>query len=603
LFVERARSVKADFEVTPPDVDALANICCHLDGLPLAVELAAARVRLYPLTLMADRLSVEPWERRTSPLQLLDGGPRDVAARHQTLRSTIDWSYALLAGSEQVLFRRLAIFFGGASLEATQACAASSKSLDRRWAASADEVLADAEALIAKSLLVRKNGRDGELRLDMLEMIREFGLECLAEAGELDATRRWHAEYFAAIAHRAEPHLRGREQQAWLDRLEADHDNLRAALGWGLSVDHGTDLAVRLAGALAPFWLDRGYASEGRMWLERALSVATSSRSARLKALYGSAWLAHVQRDGLAARRYIDTAETLAMELDDRWALAWIRHLAGRVAYFEGDAAGATTLAQQSLALSRELGDDWLIAWGLHLLGLAAHIMGDYATARAHYETALDIRRQLGYAEGIGICLNLLAMVAYRQQDLARAQALAHESLVTLRDLGAQWTVHNPLVTIAVVAAATGRSALAARLAAATEVFSQLVDVTPIPLAENMLDEALITARSKLGEQMYVAAWAGGRALSLGEAVSEALTADGDPEPRSVAATSSTAALSPREREVLQSIAAGRSSKEIARALAISVTTVERHITHVYEKLGVHGRAEATSYALRHGLA
>jgi non-specific serine/threonine protein kinase len=603
LFVERARTVKADFEVTPSDVDALATICCHLDGLPLAVELAAARVRLYPLTMMADRLSIEPWERRTSPLQLLDGGPRDVPVRHQTLRSTIDWSYALLTDSEQVLFRRLAIFYGGASLEAIQACAASSSSVDRRWAAAPDEVLADAEALIAKSLVVRKTGRDGDLRLDMLEMIREFGLERLAEAGELDATRRWHAGYFAALADRAELHMRGREQQVWLDRLEADHDNFRAALGWGLSSDHGSGLSLRLAGALAPFWLDRGYVSEGRRWLERALETATGSGPARLKALYGAAWLAHVQRDGVAARGSMDAAETVAVELDDRWALAWIQHLAGRVAYFEGDATGASTLAQRSLALARELDDDWLIAWGLHLLGLAAHIAGDYATARGHYETALEIRQQLGYAEGIGICLNLLAMVAYRQQDLAKAHVLAHESLVTLRDLGARWTVHNPLVTIAVVAAAAGRSALAVRLGAAIETFSQLVDVAPIPLAENMLDDALTAARSNLGEQAYAAAWEGGRQLTLDDAVSEAMAANGDPELRGVTATRSTAGLSSREYEVLQLIAAGHSSKQIARTLAVSVTTVERHITHVYEKLDVHSRAEATSYALRHGLA
>jgi non-specific serine/threonine protein kinase len=603
LFVERARAVKADFDVTPCDVDALAKICSHLDGLPLAVELAAARVRLYPLKMMADRLSVAPWERRTSPLQLLDGGPRDVPERHRTLRSTIDWSYALLTDSEQVLFRRLAIFFGGASLEAIQACAGSSSSVDRRWAAAPDEVLADAEALIAKNLLVRKSGLDGNLRLDMLEMIREFGLERLAEAGELDATRRWHAEYFATIAHRAEPHLRGREQQLWLDRLEADHDNLRAALGWGLTADYGSGLALRLAGALAPFWLDRGYASEGRRWLERALAVANGSSSARLKALYGAAWLAHVQRDGQAARGYMDAAERLAIELDDRWALAWIRHLAGRVAYFEGDAASATRLAQQSLALSRELGDDWLIAWALHLLGLAAHIAGDYANARGSYDAALEIRRQLGYAEGIGICLNLLAIVAYRQHDLARAQALAHESLVTLRDLGARWTVHNPLVTIAAVAAATGRSVVAVRLSAAIDVFSQLVDVTPIPLAEDMLDDALTAARLNLGGRTYAASWESGRLLSLDDAVSEALAESADPEPHDDGSTSSPAGLSPREREVLQLIAAGNSSKAIARTLAVSVTTIERHITHVYEKLGVHGRAEATSYALRHGLA
>ena len=224
-------------------------------------------------------------------------------------------------------------------------------SVDRRWAAAPDEVLADAEALVAKSLLITKNGIDGDLRLDMLEMIREFGLERLAEAGELDATRKWHAEYFAAIAHRAEPLLRGREQQIWLDRLEADHDNLRAALGWGLSTGHASDLALQLAGALAPFWLDRGYAAEGRRWLERSLAVADSSSSARLRACtVRPGWHTSSARPG--STRLHGHCRSAGPGTGRPLALAWLRHLAGRVAYFEGDAAGARSCAQESLALS-----------------------------------------------------------------------------------------------------------------------------------------------------------------------------------------------------------------------------------------------------------
>jgi DNA-binding NarL/FixJ family response regulator len=194
-------------------------------------------------------------------------------------------------------------------------------------------------------------------------------------------------------------------------------------------------------------------------------------------------------------------------------------------------------------------------------------------------------------------------MLAYRQHELTRARALAHESLATLRDLGARWTVHNPLVAVAVVANALGKPEQAIRLAAATDAFSQVVDVTPIPLAETMLREALAAARSGLSEATYAAAWAAGRALSLDEAVAEALALSGPPEPSPSARASGASALSPRERDVLRLIAAGQASKEIARALAVSVTTVERHITHLYDKLGVRGRAEATAYALRHGLA
>ena len=272
------------------------------------------------------------------------------------------------------------------------------------------------------------------------------------------------------------------------------------------------------------------------------------------------------------------------------------------MAYFDGDALAARAFAQQTLAVARGLGDDWLVAWALHLLGLAAHIAERYAEARAYYEQALSIRRRLGHIEGIGICLVLLAMVAYRQNDLTSARALVHESLVTLCDLGARWTIHNPLVMVAVVAGALGKPEQAVRLAAASEAFSQLVDVAPIPLAETMLSEALAAARPRLSESGYAEAWNAGRGLSLDEAVTEALALSSAAEPSEIADVHEVNKLSPREREVLRQIAAGQTTKSIARALGVSATTVERHITHLYEKIGAQGRAEATAYALRHGL-
>ncbi len=605
LFVERARAVNPNFAVSAADAGALADICRDLDGLPLAIELAAARVRLLALPAMAARLSggAPPWHRAASPLQLLSGGARDLPQRQQTLRATIAWSYDLLTASEQAVFRHLAVFFGGASLEAIQACAGASGVDDRPWPVAPEGVLTDVEALIAKSLLVRRSGPDSGTRVDMFETIREFGLEQLTEAAELEAARRWHAGYYLAVAEQAELQLRGADQRAWLDRLEAEHDNLRAALEWGLTTEGGGVTALRLSAALAWFWLDRGYTSEGRRWLDRTLGVTGRSSAARLKALCGAGLLAHIQRDSGAARGYLETAVAMASEAGDRWALAWALQLLGRVAYFDGDATAARGLAEQSLAAGLELSDDWLVAWALHLLGLAAHIAARYAEARDYYERSLSIRRRLGYVEGIGICLNLLAMVAYRQADLATARRLAHESLMTLRDLGARWTIHNPLVTIAVISGAMGKSEQAVRLAAATEAFSQLVDVTPIPLAETILGEALAAARSVLSAARYAAVWGAGRALSLDEAVAEALAASSEPEPTESTPSTGVSAISSREQEILRLIAAGQTTRAIARGLGVSVTTVERHITHVYEKIGARGRAEATAYALRHGLA
>jgi non-specific serine/threonine protein kinase len=602
LFLERARAVQSDFTVSGADAGALADICRCLDGLPLAIELAAARVRLLPLASLSAQLAGPTWQRDTATLTLLADGARDLPERQQTLRATIAWSYDLLSASEQALFRYVSVFCGGATLAAIQACTTASGVGERQQAVAPTDVMKDLEALIAKSLLLRRGGPVEEPRFALLETIREFGLERLAESGELEAIRRWHAGYYAALAEQAEPLLRGAEQRSWLDRLEVEHDNLRTALEWAVSTPTSGETASRLAGALAWFWLDRGYASEGRGWLERALVVGRATSAVCLKMFCGAAWLAHVQRDATAARRYLDIAQSLATEQNERWTLAWTDHLRGRVAYFDGDVLTAQACGERSLALARQVGDAWLIAWALHLLGLAAHIASNYAEARAYYEEALAIRRQLGYLEGIGICLNLLAMVAYRQGELSAARALAHESLVDLRDVGARWTVHNPLVTLTVVAAAAGQAEQAVRLAAASEAFSELVDVSPIPLAETMLSDALATVRTRLGDTRYVAAWKDGRQLAVDDAIAEALALSNAPDPGGSASSARLSALSAREHDVLRLIVAGYTSKEIARDLAVSVTTVERHITHVYEKLGVRGRAEATSYALRHGL-
>ena len=603
LFVDRARAVQPDFAVSAAEAVALADICRRLDGLPLAIELAAARIRLLPLASLAAHLAAPSWQRNRSTLRLLTGGARDLPERQQTLRATIAWSYALLTASEQTLLRYLSVFCAGATLAAIHACTAASCVTDRRSAAAPDDVLSDVEALIAKSLLLRSTGPQGEPRYVLLETIREFGLERLTEAGELEPVRRWHTDHYLALAEQAEPLLRGADERDWLDRLEAEHDNVRAALEWALATPRADTNALRLAGALAWFWLTRGYTSEGRRWLDRALATDQGPTSPRLKALYGAGWLAHIQRDSSAARQHLTAAVTLARQLGDNWALAWAQQLLGRVAYFDGDAPTARSLAEHSLALARELGDEWLIAWALHLLGLAAHIDGRYDEAQARYERALRSRRQLGHVEGIGICLSLLAMIAYRRGELALARGLAHESLLTLRDLGARWVVQNPLVTIAAVAGALGAHEQAVGLAAASDTFGQLADVTPIPLAETIIHEALAAARSALPEASYAAAWAAGRALSLDEAIAQALVVFGPTVFEQSVLSNRGAALSPREREVLRLIAAGDTSKEIARALGTSVTTVERHITHLYEKIGVRGRAEATAYAFRRGLA
>jgi DNA-binding CsgD family transcriptional regulator/tetratricopeptide (TPR) repeat protein len=475
---------------------------------------------------------------------------------------------------------------------------------------SGGDVLDHVESLIAKSLLRQQTDPTGEPRLTMLETIREYGLERLAEFGTLEAIRRWHAEHFLALAEEAEPLLRGPEQGAWLDRLEAEHDNFRATLEWSLSSAGNPETALRLSGALVWFWQTRSYATEGRRWLMAALEGRAGSPAARMKALYGAGWLAHLQRDSAVAQPLLEESLALTRELGDNWTAAWVLYLLGRVAYFEGDSGTARARGEACLAMAQELGDRWLVAFGLHILGLAAHIEADYPAARSFYERSLAIRLELGFQEGIGIMLQLLGMIAYREGDYATARALCHEGLGLLWKLGARWIVGNSISAFASLAATQRQPERAVRLAGATAILSETISVLPIPLAQGMLEETLEVARRTLGEEAYARAWAEGRALSLEGAIAEARAVEVWPPPGAPDGHGPApkfdgypAGLTPREVEVLRLVAAGRTTREIADELVVSVPTVERHITHIYGKIGVRGRAEATAYALKQGLA
>ena len=513
LFVERAQGVKADFVLGPENAPAVAAICQRVDGLPLAIELAAARVRLLDPPAILARLAHR--------LQLLTGGARDLPARQQTLRNTIAWSHDLLAGPEQALFRRLAVFVGGCTMAAAEAvCEGES------------DVLDGVDSLAAQSLVQCVRAIAGDGRFVMLETIREFGLERLAESGELSARRRRHAEYYLTLAEEAEAGLRGPDARAWLERLEAEHDNLRAALEWSLAggVDEaaGCEVSLRLGGALAWFWHLRGYAGEGRRWLARALAAAPAPSAARVKALCGAGVLAHFQRDSAAARTSLEQGLGLAAERGDRWATAWALHLLGRVAYFDGDARTARSFGERSLALARDLGDDWLVAWALHLLGLAAHIAGDFPTARARYEQSLALRRELGHQDGIGILLELLGTVAYREGDFDTARARYVDAVTLQRELGSPWHLNILVACFASLAAAQRQPERAVRLAGASSVLNESYHMLPIPMVEAALQGGLEVARQALGEVAYAGAWAEGRALSLQQAVAYALEEAGD---------------------------------------------------------------------------
>lgn len=455
-----------------------------------------------------------------------------------------------------------------------------------------------------------------EPRYVMLETIREFGLERLIESGELAALQRRHAAYFVTVAERAELKLRGPEQSAWLDRLAREHDNLRAALAWGLAAvgEPGGETALRLGGALTWFWYVRSHLNEGLQWLTRALAAMPGRSALRMKALHSAGWLAHIQRDSVTMRAFCDESLVIARELEDRWTVAWVLHLLGRDAYFDGDSTTAHVLGQRSLEVAEAVGDRWLIARVFHLLGLAAHIAANYPTARGYHERSLALRRTLGDLEGIALSTHFLGLVAYRAGDFPAARARYRDALLGFRELNSPTLVLVMLCEFTGLAAALQQPERAARLAGTCAMVSESSQVLAIPLTDTVLQEGLEQAKRALGAAAFAAAWAEGRALSLEEAVEEAL-AVGTPPVLAAAPVPPVAApgpaagapravggLTPREAEVLRLIAAGQSTRQIAAALVVSEGTVGRHVTNLYSKIGAQNRAEATAYAFRHQL-
>jgi predicted ATPase/class 3 adenylate cyclase len=435
LFIQHAQAVMPAFQMTNATAPAVAEICVRLDGLPLAIELAAARSKLFSPQALLARLGQR--------LAVLTGGARDAPARQQTLRDTIAWSYDLLAAQEQRLFRRLAIFVGGCSLEAVETLAAT-------LGDGAEPVVDQIAALIDKSLLRQTEQEDQEgknPRFLLLETIREYGLEVLAASGELAATQHAHAAYYLALAEQAEPELEGPQQAAWYERLEREHDNLRAALAWALEPAHaegsptgdGIELALRLGAALRRFWFVRGYFREGRAFLEQALARSAGvAAPVRARALDAAGYLAFGQGD--TEREEAQTQESLALyrELGDTRGIA--SNLAGLAFLAERtgtDYRAARALLDESLALYRELGDQPAIATVLMYLAGAVCLLGAYREGLPLFEESLALHRALGSTRGIAFCLRESALwLLVGQGDQATIHARLEESLTLLRELG-----------------------------------------------------------------------------------------------------------------------------------------------------------------------
>ena len=411
FFVERAQAFKPDFRLTEENAPVVAEICVRLDGLPLGIQLAAARLKL-----ISPRAILERLRRR---LRLLKGGPQDAPARQKTLRDAIGWSYELLGEEERLLFGRLSVFAGGCTLEAAEAVCDPREELT-------EEVLDLLGSLMDKSLLNRAESEDGEGRFWMLETVKEYALERLEAAGEEREARHGHAVYYLALAKEARPELTGPRQTEWYNRLEAEHDNLQAALSW--SLERGdAQAALQMNAELWWFWYKRGYLSEGRRWLEEALGKSASPAPARAEALNGAGVLARNQSDYDQAQAWLEESLALWRELGDKRGAADVLINLGTVALDKGDYPQAAAFFDDSMPLRRELGDSWGLALALNNLGVTARAQNNLTEAVALYEECLELFRTLGDKASTAMALNNLGEVAEDQDEYERAAASYQE--------------------------------------------------------------------------------------------------------------------------------------------------------------------------------
>jgi non-specific serine/threonine protein kinase len=592
LFVQRARAADPSFALAESNAAAVAEACARLDGLPLAIELAAARLR----TLSPDALLAL----LTRRLRVLTGGARDLPDRQRTLRDAIAWSYDLLDDGGQALFRRLAVFAGGFDAVAAAAVAADDPLdvLDRL------HVLAD------QSLLVAATGTGSSTRWMQLETVREFGLERLAASGEDEEAQKAHAWHFLAVAEGAEPHLYLPGQEPWLARLETEHDNLRAALAWLERAGDGSAMQ-RLAGALNRFWFFRGHFGEGRQWLERALARAGDGAPAalRAKALGGAGLLSIFKGDPRRAENLIAQSLAIWRELGDKEQTAVGANRLGMACTAQERYAEAVAWTEEALALFEELGDAAVSAapqatMALANLGNNAYALGEYARAADRYSEALARQRAMGFTWGAGISLACLGDVARARGDLAEAAAHYRESLDHWRAHRDPWGAITAPIGLADVALAWGQPERATRLLAAMAAQFEVIGRSYFPLVHQNEERAVAAARAALGADVFAAAWAEGRVLSFAAAVDEALrVGTAPPEPAKANGRASTHGLSPRELEVLRLLAQRYTDPEIAEALFISRHTVHAHLKSIFGKLNATNRREAAAVAARLGLA
>lgn len=642
LFMARASAASPDFSLTSQNAPWVANICRRLDGIPLAIELAAARLRAFSPRQIAEHLD--------DRFQLLTGGLRTAPARQQTLLAALDWSFALLSPEEQRLFRQLTVFSGGWTLAAAEGvCSGPAQDLMR--------VLA---SLVEKSLVVVDRYLD-ETRYHYLETIRQYGAQLMAEAAETGPIRSRHLDYFTRWAEQADSFLSGPEQSAWLERFNREHDNLRSALDWSLTDESRAEQGLRLAAACGIFWKIRGYLSEGRTRLLAALDHGADCEPSlsRARALHRAANIAYLQSDYPLTRTLLTEALSLnrSLGLPAKSELAETLDMLGELATEVGEYDRAPAFFEEALTIFRELQDPQGIPSMLMQLGWAAMRSGDYPLASARLEECLPLLRKSGSARLQAQALASLGELAVRQGAFDRAHTLLEQSLALLQELGDRWGIAAALGSlgwlallqrdftrmadllgrslalrmeigelggtawclekIAEAASLQARSLpnphrqrgfqRAATLYGAAQALRQPLNSVIDPADVQDYESTLDLLKAGLGRPAFDAAWSEGAITPLPEIVTLALDPWLTPQdlaflPDPQAARAKYAGLTARERQAASLIAQGKSNRAIAAAMFVRLKTVETYVTRILNKLGFDSRVQIATWVLEVGL-
>ncbi len=629
LFVERARAIVPDFALSPDNAEAVASICRHLDGLPLAIELASARVNVLTVEQIAARLD--------DRFGLLGAAAHATRSHHRTLRAAIDWSYELLSIPEQIMLRRLGVFAGGCSLSTAEAVCAGD-------GVEQQQVLELLSSLVNRSLVVAQTLQRGEARYSLLETIREYAREKLLAFAEWSAIHDRHLECFLQLAEETLPKLRGQYQQLWLNWLEGEYDNIRASLTWSLESDR-IEEGLRIANAIYQFWTVRDYVQEGLAWVERLLARADERISpvVRANALAYASTLAGFRGNTAKQMGYGREAGAAAEAAGEegKRALAWALAAQAHAARAAGDHQTAFTLSLREIRLHRELGDSYFLGLSLSTTSFTAMSLGKYEEARALLDEGLPLLREVGDPYRIAMALNFSGDLARCEQHYARAQTAYEESIALLREIGAvrdlASALHNLghnclhlgdvqrahalfteslaaqlaqqntpgvaecLIGFAAMAVVCGVPGAGARLLAAAVAIGGERVATALAATRMEYEHYLWLVRASLTETEFQAEQAAGRALSLEQAVEYAQNL-----PLKSAAALRTRRkpdeLTVREREVVGLVAQGKSNAEIADELVVSKRTVEKHLANILSKLGFTNRAQIVRWTMETGL-